>query len=86
MKTRKSNSTTKISLELKYCELCGGLRLRPVGGNEIYCARCSSQMGEMNGDYYGEKTTQIAGETEAVESANDFDRCRGDEKAKEGRI
>jgi hypothetical protein len=43
-------------------------------------------MGEMNGDYYGEKTTQIAGETEAVESANDFDRCRGDEKAKEGRI
>jgi hypothetical protein len=31
----------QTQLELKYCERCGGLWLRPVGGGQIYCAGCA---------------------------------------------
>jgi Zn-finger nucleic acid-binding protein len=30
----------KIEMELKYCERCGGLWLRPKGESEVYCASC----------------------------------------------
>lgn len=30
--------------ELKYCERCGGLWLRPLGGGQIYCGSCSREM------------------------------------------
>ncbi|MGA9510545.1 MAG: hypothetical protein WBV55_18135 [Candidatus Sulfotelmatobacter sp.] len=43
----KSISTNKLSLELKYCERCGGLWLRPVGGEQIYCAACGRAMAEL---------------------------------------
>lgn len=39
-------STESLSLELKYCERCGGLWLRPVGGQQAYCAGCARQMAE----------------------------------------
>lgn len=29
-----------IQLDLKYCERCGGLWLRPLKTNGVYCARC----------------------------------------------
>ena len=35
------------SLELKYCERCGGLWLRPVGGEQIYCTICSRAIAEL---------------------------------------
>jgi hypothetical protein len=41
------HSTTKLSLELKYCERCGGLWLRPAGGRQIYCAACGKAMAEL---------------------------------------
>jgi hypothetical protein len=31
-------------LELKYCERCGGLWLRPRGGDLVYCAECAVEM------------------------------------------
>jgi len=37
----------ELKFELKYCERCGGLWLRPVGGEQIYCKACGSQMAEM---------------------------------------
>jgi len=43
----KSISTNELSLELKYCERCGGLWLRPVGGEQIYCAACGRAMAEL---------------------------------------
>lgn len=43
----KSISTGKVSLELKYCERCGGLWLRPRGGPEIYCMNCARAMAEL---------------------------------------
>jgi len=29
-----------IQIELKYCERCGGLWLRPQGTNGVYCGSC----------------------------------------------
>jgi Zn-finger nucleic acid-binding protein len=36
-----------ILLELKYCERCGGLWLRPRGCEEVLCAACSAQMARL---------------------------------------
>src|SRR5258708_28758706 len=43
----KENSANESSLELKYCERCGGLWLRPVGGGQGYCVACAWAMGEL---------------------------------------
>jgi hypothetical protein len=43
----KTIEVGKLSLELKYCERCGGLWLRPVGGPEIYCKNCARAMAEL---------------------------------------
>ena len=34
-------------LELKYCERCGGLWLRPQGGAAVYCASCAHAINEL---------------------------------------
>jgi len=36
-----------VSVELKYCERCGGLWLRPSGTDEVYCAPCAQRMAEL---------------------------------------
>ena len=36
-----------IQMELKYCERCGGLWLRPKGEDEVYCAECTPKMAEV---------------------------------------
>jgi len=33
-----------IRMELKYCEACGALRLRPHGSDAPYCGRCARVM------------------------------------------
>lgn len=33
-----------IQLELKYCERCGGLWLRPGGSDLIFCRRCARNL------------------------------------------
>ena len=43
----KENSANESSLELKYCERCGGLWLRPAGGGQVYCVACAQAMGEL---------------------------------------
>ena len=48
MKTKaKESSKNESCLELKYCERCGGLWLRPVGGGQVYCVACARAMGEL---------------------------------------
>jgi len=37
-----------IRMELKYCEACGALRLRPHGSEAPYCGRCARVMAEMS--------------------------------------
>jgi hypothetical protein len=46
MKTEKREESNELSLELKYCERCGGLRLRPVGSGQTFCVRCAGEMAE----------------------------------------
>jgi Zn-finger nucleic acid-binding protein len=43
----KTGSRAEISFELKYCERCGGLWLRPAGGAQIYCRVCAGAMAEL---------------------------------------
>ncbi len=49
MKTREQNSRSvnELQFELKYCERCGGLWLRPAGGGQVYCLACGRQMAEL---------------------------------------
>ena len=37
----------EIHVELKYCERCGGLWLRPEGAEEVYCASCRAVLAAM---------------------------------------
>jgi len=46
-KARESSPANEVHFELKYCERCGGLWLRPVGGGQIYCVGCGRAMGEL---------------------------------------
>jgi Zn-finger nucleic acid-binding protein len=36
-----------VPVELKYCERCGGLWLRPKEDSEIYCPGCAPKMADM---------------------------------------
>jgi hypothetical protein len=36
-----------ILLELKYCERCGGLWVRPLHSEDVYCAMCALEMAEV---------------------------------------
>jgi hypothetical protein len=49
MKTmaRESSSANELQFELKYCERCGGLWLRPAGGGQVYCVACGRAMAEL---------------------------------------
>jgi Zn-finger nucleic acid-binding protein len=46
-KTSEIGSANELQLELKYCERCGGLWLRPTGGGQIYCVTCGREMAKM---------------------------------------
>ncbi len=43
----RDTSAQEERLELKYCERCGGLWLRPVGGGQIYCVSCAREMAQL---------------------------------------
>jgi hypothetical protein len=42
MKSAGGTGVHEILIELKYCERCGGLWLRPQGSNTVYCASCKT--------------------------------------------
>lgn len=46
-KEQDSMSQKELQFELKYCERCGGLWLRPVGGGQIYCMACGRAIAEL---------------------------------------
>jgi hypothetical protein len=49
MKTKGTESATanELQFELKYCERCGGLWLRPVSGGQVYCVACGREIAEL---------------------------------------
>ena len=46
-KAREIGSGNELQFELKYCERCGGLWLRPMGGGQVYCVACGRAMAEL---------------------------------------
>jgi len=46
-KSEEDESANETRFELKYCERCGGLWLRPVSGEQVYCVVCARQMAEL---------------------------------------
>jgi hypothetical protein len=51
-KAGEINPTNELKFELKYCERCGGLWLRPVGGGQVYCVACGCEMAKMPAPSY----------------------------------
>jgi len=39
-KSRTSNASNELRVELKYCERCGSLWFREWGGGQVYCENC----------------------------------------------
>lgn len=42
-----SNASHGVRFELKYCEACGSLLVRPCGSQAVYCAWCEVRMGNI---------------------------------------
>jgi Zn-finger nucleic acid-binding protein len=43
----QTDSVEMLEIELKYCERCGGLWLRPLGMREVYCRTCVPLMADL---------------------------------------
>jgi hypothetical protein len=41
-----TEAKTRMRMELKYCERCGGLWLRPAGSGLSYCPGCAKEMAQ----------------------------------------
>ena len=59
MKTKRIDSVEQMGLELKYCERCGALRLRPTGGEQIYCVVCAREMAELPPTSHEPETARV---------------------------
>jgi hypothetical protein len=85
MHARNTAGKSETSLELKYCERCGGLWLRPLGSGQIYCTTCFRAIAELPPSSVEAKTTrrQRRDSQEDYELPNDeieeidFDDCGG---------
>lgn len=47
MKEMKKKTPSEESFDLKYCERCGALWLRPASEARIYCVGCSHEMAQL---------------------------------------
>ena len=63
----------EMEVELKYCERCGGLWLRPVGGRQIYCPPCIPKMAHL--PFRGMKQTSLAYLTRQKEEGEGIEGC-----------
>jgi Zn-finger nucleic acid-binding protein len=71
---RKVNVEEKVSLELKYCERCGGLWLRPAGGGQIYCSSCARQIAEMPpaSGRFDSSSEELVGSEGVIQETSEF--------------
>lgn len=47
MKFIQRMERAKVSVELKYCERCGGLWLRRQGTDDVYCKACMQHLAKV---------------------------------------
>jgi hypothetical protein len=67
-KREEGDGAKEAQFELKYCERCGGLWLRPVGGGQIYCVRCAKEMEKLPPSYQaGEDGMRVDTDWDAYE-------------------
>lgn len=76
MKAGKGRTPREESFELKYCERCGALWLRPVSGALIYCVGCSHEMAQLPPS---SSEVERIRTPRGVQQENDGDRYEGDE-------
>jgi hypothetical protein len=76
-KARRDGRQEELRFELKYCERCGGLWLRPAGGGQTYCAGCARQMGELPTPSGERETSQIRGRPQWAEGRSISDEDTG---------
>lgn len=67
----------ELRFELKYCERCGGLWLRPAGGGQTYCAGCARQMGELPTPSCERETSEKKGKPRRAEGRRFGDEATG---------
>ena len=75
----KDQSRQEERLELKYCERCGGLWLRPVGGGQIYCVACGREMAQLPPASREPETAQLPRGPRWAADDGDRDDFEGDE-------
>jgi hypothetical protein len=46
-KPTEDDRTGGLQVDLKYCERCGGLWLRPAGSKRVYCVGCEPEMAQL---------------------------------------
>jgi hypothetical protein len=46
-KSHQNTSNNPMRMELKYCEHCGSLWLRPSGAETVYCDICQPKVAEL---------------------------------------
>jgi hypothetical protein len=60
-----------VRMELKYCERCGGLLVRPVESEVTYCAACAAKMAELPRPRASRRNGRTpVGKAEEVEAAS----------------
>ncbi len=76
----KDTSAQEVRLELKYCERCGSLWLRPVGGRQIYCVACGREMAQLPPASREPETAQLPRGPRWGAEDGDFEGYAGDEE------
>lgn len=79
MKGKVTNSANELCLELKYCERCGGLWLRPAGGGQIYCTACACKMAELPPASTVRKSAKLSQGPRWGMDHSDYEDCDDDE-------
>jgi hypothetical protein len=65
----QSEKSELIRLELKYCERCGGLWLRPKDSDVVFCGPCTKGMaGLISLAHYDLRKTQATVQASSVET------------------
>jgi Zn-finger nucleic acid-binding protein len=79
-KETERRSAAEVQFELKYCERCGGLWLRPMRGEQIYCGACWSEMKKLPPVSHRAESTRVPKEPRWYGDRAEFEGYEEDEK------
>ncbi len=73
MRAKRGNSAENLTLELKYCERCGALWLRPTGGKQIYCVDCAREIADLPPTSHGADAAIVSPAPRWEEDGNKYE-------------